>query len=116
MFPIPNSEKATKITGKLLPKMGTKSPIAVITIAIFSTFFLPIFDCQIPAGTERRKNHMKATNGINCSKYSGVFQFCFSSSTPVPTRSTILTTKNENNSGRVIFRFVLLVFIFVGFL
>jgi hypothetical protein len=75
----------------------------------------PSLDCRIPTGTDNKKNQRNTAEGIS---WASVALRCISEltlSTPIPTRSQKLMTKNAIRTGSIleilIFVFIFLVFV-----
>ena len=63
VLPMPRSEKATNISGKLLPNMGNNSERAVTTIESSTVFFFPILFISTLVGTLKMRNQKNTSEG-----------------------------------------------------
>ena len=63
VLPMPRSEKATSIRGKLLPKMGRRSESAVTASESSTVFFFPILFISTLVGTLKMRNQKNTSEG-----------------------------------------------------
>jgi hypothetical protein len=107
VLPIPRRANPVSTMANERKKNGVNSPSAVTHMPIFRTNFFPSLDCIIPTGTDSNRNQRKAAEGISCASVAFRLKSELTRSTPIPTRSTKLMTKNDMRTGSIILMFIL---------